>query len=110
MENAYYFDTKKWEVNQEGRGFKVNPIVGLMLATVFGGLFVVFLPFIGLYLFGKFIVSRLVEGLHSLIHTTVAPIAAPGNAYLTGSDSKKTEPGENTLTDLASEIDNKRKG
>ena len=109
MENKnYYFDVKHLEVNQEGRGTQVHPLIAIFLAISIGGLFVVFLPFIGLYLFIKHMASLAVKPIKALFTTSFTPIAEPGNAYMTGASPGKSEAGEETLKDLAKEINDKR--
>ena len=103
MDKSYYFDPKNLEVNQAGRGIKVHPLIALALATMVGGLFVVFLPFIGLYLTAKFIVMKMAEGLKPVF--APAPMAL-GEAHLTGTPGNGEE--GNSLEDLKNEIDSKR--
>ena len=107
MGNEYYWNQKNWEVNQNGVGVRVHPLVALAVAPLLGGLFVVFMPFIGLYLFAKFLASKMSALAHSLFQTSVAPIAEPGSAYMTGSKSERTSKStaaEDTLKELTKEI------
>lgn len=108
MANEYHFDISKWEVNQEGRGKRVHPMVALLLASMVGGLFVVFLPFIGLYLFGKFMAVKAIKNLKPFFTTTFAPIAEPGAAYMTGAKSEGSPAAENTFKELSEEIESRR--
>jgi hypothetical protein len=107
MANGYSVNWKNLEVNTDGIGTPVHPLVGLLLAAAMGGLFVVFLPFIGLYLFIKQMAVLASRGFRSLLHASVAPVAAPGVAFMTGAPSK-SEPDERALEELANEIKEKR--
>ena len=89
----------------------------LLTMPVLGGLMVVFLPFIGLFLTAKTVVG----GVTGLFHrsakdlaATITPGWAPGAAYMTGkaTDEKAAE-GEKVedakLEELAKEVEEKRK-
>jgi hypothetical protein len=85
--------------------FLVVPVIGLA--------FLMFLPAIGFYLFGKAIVMRVTghvaEGASSLA-ATVAPDLATGAAYMAGHKDEE-KPAEKTtpeLEKLAKEIEEKR--
>jgi hypothetical protein len=108
MANEYYWNSAKWEINQNGEGTMVHPLVALAIAPMIGGLFVIFMPFIGLYLFAKFLASKMAGLVHSLFHTTVAPIAEPGSAYITGSKSEGSKAAESALEELSKEIQARR--
>ena len=111
MGNEYYWNQKEWEVNQNGVGVKVHPLVALAVAPLIGGLFVVFMPFIGLYLFAKFLANKMASLVHLLFQTSITPIAEPGSAYLTGSKTEGTnesKAAEDTLAELAKEIKARR--
>lgn len=105
MANGYCINWKRLEVNQNNDGTPVHPLVALMFSTMVGGLFVVFLPFIGLYMFAGFLAKKAGLGLGSLFETAIAPQAAPGAAYLTGSESKGSPAAESTLEKLAKEVE-----
>ena len=109
MANDYYWNKAKWEVNQEGRGVKISPFTAMIAAVVLGGLFVVFLPFIGLALFAKHLAAKAVSLVKPLFQTSVVPLAAPGEAHLTGSPGKGHEESmDETLDGLAKEIQDRR--
>ena len=108
MTNEYFWNSAKWEINQSGDGVKVHPLVALAIAPLLGGLFVVFMPFIGLYLFGKFMASKAANLVKSLFHISVTPIAEPGSSYMTGSKAKNSQAGEETLKELTKEIQERR--
>ena len=106
MKNAYYWDAERWQVNQEGFGKEIHPLVALFAAITLGGLFVVFLPFIGLYLFGKQVAVTLASPVKDLFQTSVTPTAAPGMAHFTGTPGKDDK--GNSLEELSKEINDKR--
>lgn len=109
--NDYYWNQKNWEINQDGEGVRVHPLVALMIAPALGGLFVVFMPFIGLALFAQAL-ARKASGLISpLFQTAVAPISLPGEAHLTGvkgEEGMKSKAAEDTLEKLSEEIQARR--
>jgi len=94
---------------------RVNTAAALMLMPVLGGLMVVFLPFIGLYLTAKAALSP-VAGMFNRsakdLAATVTPGWAPGAAHFTGraTAQKATESkaGEAALEALAREVEEKR--
>jgi uncharacterized membrane protein YoaK (UPF0700 family) len=106
MAKDYYFDNKNWEVNQNGVGRKVHPLVALMIAPLIGGLFVVFMPFIGLYLFTKFMLGKVIDVFKpALIPTGMAV----GASYMTGAPTKEgSRASEEILKDLLKEVEDKR--
>lgn len=109
MANAYYWNAAKWEVNQEGIGKEIHPLVAMFAALTLGGLFVVFLPFIGLYLFGKQVAMTVANPIKSLFTTTAVPMALPGEAHLTGSPGKGDgEVKSDKLEELSKEIQDRR--
>ena len=109
--NDYYWNQAKWEVNQNGEGVRISPLVAIMIAPLLGGLFVVFMPFIGLALFAQHLAKKTVSLVRPLFQTTMAPIALPGEAHLTGSRSegvKESAAAEDTLEKLSKEIQARR--
>jgi hypothetical protein len=84
---------------------------------VLGGLMVVFLPFIGLYLTAKTAVGGVAGVFHRSaqdLAATVTPGWAPGAAHMTGkATDKKAAEGEKVedpkLAELAKEVEEKRK-
>lgn len=109
MANGYCIDWKKLEVNQENRGTPVNPIVAMMFSLAMGGAFVLFLPFIGLYMFAGFLLSKAGVALGSLFETAIVPQAAVGTAHLTGAPAAKDPGPTSALQELSEEIERKRK-
>ena len=96
---------------------KVNTAAALMLMPVLGGLMVVFLPFIGLYLTAKTAVGGVTGAFNRSaqdLAATVTPGWAPGAAHMTGkaTDEKAAEGAkvdDPKLEELAKEVDEKRK-
>ncbi|MEI7705655.1 MAG: hypothetical protein WCK73_13775, partial [Deltaproteobacteria bacterium] len=95
---------------------KLNTAAALLIMPVLGGLMVVFLPFIGLYLAAKTAVGGVTGAFNRSaqdLAATITPGWAPGAAHMTGkaTEEKKAE-GEKTedakLAELAKEVDEKR--
>ena len=129
VQGGYYLSKSNWEivpVEKDGQKLpgpssehyvKLNTAAALGLMPVLGGLMVVFLPFIGLYLAGKTAVGAATGVFHRSaqdLAATVTPGWAPGAAHMTGkaTDAKKAE-GEKVedpkLAELAKEVEEKRK-
>jgi len=109
MANAYYWNSAKWEVNQDGIGKEIHPLVAMFAAITLGGLFVVFLPFIGLYLFAKFVASKAAEPIRALFTTSSIPMALPGEAHLTGAPGTgEGKDPSSELEELSKEIQDRR--
>ena len=96
---------------------KLTTAAALMLMPVLGGLMVVFLPFIGLYLTAQAALRPLVGMFQRSaqdLAATVTPGWQPGEAHFTGkrSEEKAAEEApskEAKLEELAKEIDAKRR-
>jgi hypothetical protein len=96
---GFYWNQKEWEiVSIEGPGgvlpgtsanryFRIPVLAMLLLAPAMGGLFVVFLPMIGLALvlerLGRVSVSAIRRGATTLL-ATMSPTWRPGEAYFAG--------------------------
>ncbi len=126
---GYYLSRSNWEmfpVARDGERLpgkpsehyvKVPTAAALVLMPVLGGLMVVFLPFIGLYLTAKAVVSPVTNLFHRSakdLAATVTPGWAPGAAHFTGkaTEEKTAEEagaGEAKLEELAKEVEEKRK-
>ncbi len=128
VHSGYYWNPKAWSVTpipDEGGMLpggpsdsyvKVSILVALALMPIVGGLFVVFLPFIGFALTFYVIARKLAgwvkksaEGLAA----TVSPGWVPGEAHPTGKraekESEKGEPAKDEKLDkLSKEIEEKR--
>ena len=96
---GYYLSKSNWEIFPIARDgerlpgkpsehyVKVNTAAALMLMPVLGGLMVVFLPFIGLYLTAKTAIGGVTGVFHRSaknLAATVTPGWAPGAAHMTG--------------------------
>ena len=126
---GYYLSKTNWEffpIEKDGQklpGPASEHYVKLPMAAVFlvmpvlGGLMVVFLPFIGLYLTAKAAVGGVTGVFHRSakdLAATVTPGWAPGAAHMTGkaTDAKAGEGGtveDPALEKLAREVEEKRK-
>ena len=129
VQGGYYLSKSNWEIfpiEKDGQKLpgaasehfvKLNTAAALMLMPVLGGLMVVFLPFIGLYLTAQAALRPLVGMFQRSaqdLAATVTPGWAPGAAHFTGkrSEEKTAEeaPSKATrLEELAKEIDAKRR-
>ena len=106
--NNYYFDSKNLEVNTEGRGREIHPLVALAISAVLGAVFVFFLPFIGIYMLVKFLGDKAVTGIKMFWHNAISPVAVPGTAHFTGANPNQIKAEESELEDLHEEIQSKR--
>ena len=129
VKGGYYLSRSNWElfpIAHDGQKLpgsasehyvQVPTAAALALMPVLGGLMVVFLPFIGLYMTGKAVLSpvgKMFNRSAQDLAATVTPGWAPGAAHFTGkaSDDKvagESKAGEATLESLKKEIEEKRK-
>ncbi len=129
VQGGYYLSKSNWEIfpiEKDGQRLPGSPsehyvklptAAALMLMPVLGGLMVVFLPFIGLYMTAQAAVRPLIGMFHRSaqdLAATVTPGWAPGAAHFTGkrSEEKAAEEApaqEAKLEELAKEIDAKRR-
>ncbi|HET8733321.1 MAG TPA: hypothetical protein VFM45_06060 [Anaeromyxobacteraceae bacterium] len=128
VQGGYYLSKSNWEVFPIARDgeklpgpasehyVKIPTAAAIGIMPVLGGLMVVFLPFIGLFLTAKAAVRPLVNVFHRSaqdLAATVTPGWAPGAAHLTGKATEKgageSKAGEQALEELAKEIEEKRK-
>jgi hypothetical protein len=129
VQGGYYLSKSNWEIFPIARDgerlpgpvsehyVKVNTATALMVMPVLGGLMVVFLPFIGLYLTAKTMVGGVTGVFHRSaqdLAATVTPGWAPGAAHMTGkaTDEKAAEGAkvaDPKIEALAKEVDEKRK-
>jgi hypothetical protein len=128
VQGGYYLSKSNWEVFPIARDgeklpgpasehyVKIPTAAAIGIMPVLGGLMVVFLPFIGLFLTAKAAVQPLVNVFHRSaqdLAATVTPGWAPGAAHLTGKATKEgageSKAAEQALEELAKEIEEKRK-
>ena len=129
VQGGYYLSKTHWEifpVEKDGQKLpgsssehyvKLSTAAALLIMPVLGGLMVVFLPFIGLYLTAQAALRPLVGMFHRTaqdLAATVTPGWQPGAAHFTGkrSEEKAAEEApskEAKLEELAKEIDSKRR-
>ena len=128
VSGGYYLSKSNWEifpVEKDGQRLpgpvaehyvKLSTAAALLLMPVLGGLMVVFLPFIGLYLSAK-AALRPVAGMFQRsardLAATVTPGWQPGEAHFTGKATEEGtdgEAGEDRLERLAREIQARRRG
>jgi hypothetical protein len=129
---GYYWNPRHWSVTpvekdgeklpgtSSDRYLRVHWLVALLLAPLLGGLFVVFLPFIGFAMFFQWVFLKVTgsarEGARDLA-ATVNPGWRPGEVHMTGRamDVKHDElpaggAGEKALEDVAAEVARRRAG
>jgi hypothetical protein len=126
---GYYLSRSNWEIfpiEKDGQKLpgpaaehyvKVPTAAAFLLMPVLGGLMVVFLPFIGLYLAAKAALSPIGRMFHRSaqdLAATVTPGWAPGAAHFTGkaTEEKAAEEekaGQEKLEQLAKEVEEKRR-
>ncbi len=129
---GYYWNPRHWSITpvtddggmlpgkSSDRYLRIHWLLALLLAPIVGGLFVVFLPFIGFAMFFQWAFQKLTgtarEGVRDLA-ATVTPGWRPGEAHMTGRavDAKDADlpaggAGERALEDVAAEVARKRAG
>ena len=127
---GYYWNPGQWSVtpvakdgemlpgSASDRYLRIHWLVALLLAPLLGGLFVVFLPFIGFAMFFQWVFHKVTgtarEGARDLA-ATVTPGWRPGEVHLTGRamDAQDSElpasgAGERALEAVAAEVAAKR--
>ena len=129
VQGGYYLSKSNWEIFPIARDgeklpgpasehyVKVPTAAAFVVLPALGGLMVVFLPFIGLYLTAKAAVGGVTGMFHRSaqdLAATVTPGWAPGAAHMTGkATDEKAAAGEKVedpkLAELAKEVDEKRK-
>ncbi len=102
VKSGYYLDLSRWHIepvendgtrlpNGKGSWMRVNTVAALALVPILGGLFLVFLPFIGFALAiqaAAMPVVRLFKTSAGDLASTMTPGWVPGEAHFTG---KRTE-------------------
>ena len=129
---GYYWNPRHWSITpvakdgeklpgtSSDRYLRIHGLVALLLAPILGGLFVVFLPFIGLALFFEWVFLKVTgsakAGVRDLA-ATVTPGWRPGEVHMTGRslDPKHEElphggAGETALREVAEEVARQRAG
>ena len=127
---GYYWNPRHWSVTpvagdagtlpggSSDRYLRIHWLVALLLAPLLGGLFVVFLPFIGFAMLFQWVFQKVTgtarDGARDLA-ATVTPGWRPGEVHMTGRamDAKHAElpaggAGEKALEDVAAEVARKR--
>jgi hypothetical protein len=128
VQGGYYLSKSNWEVFPIARDgerlpgpasehyVKIPTAAAFVVVPALGGLMVLFLPFIGLYMTvtaAAAKVAGMFRGSAQDLAATVTPGWAPGAAHLTGKAAEKKEgeaaEGEAALGELSKEIEEKRK-
>ncbi len=128
-QSGYYWNAKAWSIaaipapggvlpgGAQEKYLRVPLLAVFLLMPLLGGLFVVFLPFIGFALFFYAIVRKLAGGAKKgaeELAATVTPGWVPGEAHMTGKRPEE-RPAEGApaadarIDELAKEIEEKRK-
>jgi hypothetical protein len=127
--SGYYWNPGKWTITPipaEGgtlpgdhgeRYLRIPLLAAILLAPILGGLFVVFLPFIGFALFFLALARKLAGAAKRVgeeLTATLAPGWRPGEAHLTGKRrdlaDKEVPAASEAIEKLAKEIEEKRGG
>ncbi len=126
VQGGYYLSKSNWEIFPIARDgerlpgpasehyVKVPTAAAFLVMPALGGLMVVFLPFIGLYMTATAAAAKVAGMFKSSaqdLAATVTPGWAPGAAHLTGKAAEKKEgeaEGEAKLGELEKEIAEKR--
>ncbi len=128
VQGGYYLSKSNWEIFPIARDgerlpgpasehyVKIPTIAAFTVMPALGGLMVVFLPFIGLFLTAQ-TALRPVTGMFRRsaqdLAATVTPGWAPGAAHFTGKgapdEAKESRAAETALDQLAREIDERRR-
>ncbi len=128
VQGGYYLSKSNWEVFPVARDgerlpgpasehyVKIPTAAAFVVVPALGGLMVLFLPFIGLYMTATAAAAKVAGMFRSSaqdLAATVTPGWAPGAAHLTGKATEKKEgetaEGEAALGELSKEIEEKRK-
>ena len=104
MNNDYHIDWNKLEINQEGRGTKVHPMVALALTPIIGLAFLLFLPFIGFYLVIEALAQLSTKLIRRGVESYVSQTPAVGQAHLTGNQPSGTPESNEVLDELHKEV------
>ena len=123
---GFYWNIGRWELANigaqggalpggEGERFVKVPLLAALLgAPLFGLVFVMFLPFIGIAMVAALVAKKISVAVHggaTSVAATVAQSAAlPGEAYLAGTkDERQGEPRHDAAVEkLASEVEGRR--
>ncbi|HEY6101206.1 MAG TPA: hypothetical protein VIW03_17345 [Anaeromyxobacter sp.] len=131
VRSGYYFNATRWHLEPvaagggrlpagPGRWIRIPTAAALALVPILGGLFLVFLPFIGIVLTLRAIAGEMVRALHGPatdLAATVSPGWQPGEAHFTGKRPESAGVEEQgptarggALEAIAREIERKRRG
>jgi hypothetical protein len=107
MTNGYFIDWKKFDINTDGRGQEVHPLLAMLLVPMVGLAFLMFLPFIGFYLCAQAGIAKLTQVIKSGVESIATPAQSVGTAHLTGNEpSGKTD--GSALEELNKEVQARR--
>jgi hypothetical protein len=106
VRGGFYWNLSRWTIvtipkdggllpgHPEDRYLKLPVLVLLALAPLMGGLFVIFLPFIGFALVALALGRKAAEVMFAAFRTTAATVAPtwhPGEAHFTGTERNEAE-------------------
>ncbi len=129
VRSGYYLDPAGWRIEPVAEGgrlpagdakwIRIPTAAALALVPILGGLFLVFLPFIGIVLTIRALAHEMVKALHgpaTELAATVSPGWRPGEAHFTGKrpessgvEEKGPTAAGDALDALAREIEAKRR-
>jgi hypothetical protein len=130
VKSGYYLNLSRWHLEPvendggklpagKGEWLRVNTVAALALVPVLGGLFLMFLPFIGFALAiqaAAMPVVRLFKTSAGDLASTMTPGWRPGEAHFTGKSTEngsvdaQAPPATSRLEELEREIEAKRNG
>jgi hypothetical protein len=114
VKGGFYFSLDQWDIltvsGKEGmlpglagqRYLRLPVLAVLLLAPVLGGLFVVFLPFIGFALVLQHLARLSLAGIRRVgraLFSTVTPAARPGEVHLVAKKQEKPGAGKDKKVD-----------
>lgn len=128
VRSGYYLNPASWHIEPvaaeggrlpAGRWIRIPTAAALALVPILGGLFLVFLPFIGIVLTLRALASEMVKALHgpaTELAATMSPGWRPGEAHFTGKrpenagvEEKGPTPEGERLEAVAREIERRRR-
>lgn len=88
---SYYFHRQNWTIDTTPPGRPIGIITAMLISSILGLMFVVFLPVFGFILVGKFLAQKAAEFAKPLFQSSIAPSPIPGEAHLTGTPGTSSE-------------------
>lgn len=109
MTNGYFIDLKKFDINTDGRGTEIHPLLAMLLVPMVGLAFLMFLPFIGFYLAAQAGIAKMIQVIKSAFENITTPVSSPGTAHLTGNEPSGKPDDTTVLDELDKEVQARRR-